>query len=92
MNRIDLGIKKLEITFLKEAKRWARCLTVKQKGMNITALSASFSGDGYTLGNKRMGSELEMWLIRNRDKKIIKQGTVYLDIDIRKDTPYYEGN
>lgn len=79
-------------TFLKEAKRWARSVSVKQKGMNITALSASFSDDGYTLGKQRIGSKLEMWLIRNRDKKVVKEGMVNLDIDIRKDTPYYDGD
>lgn len=92
MNRIDRGIKKLEITFLKEAKRWARSLAVKQKGMDIDALCDSFTAEGYTLNNSRNGSELEMWLIRARDKKVILQGTVYLDIDYRKDTPYYEGD
>ncbi|MFX3639843.1 MAG: hypothetical protein ACE3L7_14505 [Candidatus Pristimantibacillus sp.] len=91
MNRIDRGIKKLEMTFLKEAKRWARNLSIKQKGMDIDDLCDSFTAAGYTLNYSRLGTEWEMELIRGRDKKAMFEGTVMLDIDLRKDTAYYEG-
>ncbi len=56
MNRIDRGIKKLETRFLKEAKRWARMLVVKQKGMDVNELRDSFLAKGYTLNSSRLGS------------------------------------
>ena len=77
---------------MQELRGWARDLSVKHRGMDEYELEDSFAKEGYKLGIEREGSEIKIWLIRERDKKEVRNGKVYLDINLHSDDAVYEAD